>query len=277
MDAQRPNSALSNTNTSTYIELSSKSEFPGRLIDKLGIRELLNERVPVNIESIAKFLRAESVQRADISIAGMLLPTEDSFKILVNRNEYELRQRFSCAHEIAHAILDPSLNPSMRQELRHNSSDLERHCDELAAQLLMPDPTFSKYAKSEAFSIPSVVNLSRTFETSIQATTIRTIDVIQEPCIAIFSAMATGKTGSKLRIKWNSQNIRRLRRRHSYFLPKGKSLNLATAEMAYRTGQLQMKYEYIDIGNLRLKGYTESKGFGFGKSRFVLSLVFPER
>ena len=273
----RPTGAFVKTSISAPTEANNNSGYPGRLIDKLGIRELLNERVPVNIESIAMALRAESVQRTDISVAGMLLPTEDSFRILVNKNEYWVRQRFSCAHEIAHAILEPNLNPSMRQELRQFSNDLERHCDELASQLLMPDPTFSKYAKSEAFSIPSVVNLSRTFETSIQATTIRTIDIIQEPCIAIFSAMATGKTGSKLRIKWNSQNIRRLRRRHSYFLPKGKSLNLATAEMAYRTGQLQMKYEYIDIGNLRLKGYTESKGFGYGKSRYVLSLVFPER
>ena len=277
MDRSRPSSAFVHTNSTGLPEAKSNPEYPGRLIDDLDIRDLLNARIPVNVESIAKTLGAASVQKADISIAGMLLPTENSFRILVNRNEHWVRQRFSCAHEIAHAILEPNLNPSMRQELRQFSNDLERHCDELASQLLMPDPTFSKYAKSEAFSIPSVVNLSRTFETSIQATTIRTIDIIQEPCIAIFSAMATGKTGSKLRIKWNSQNIRRLRRRHSYFLPKGKSLNLATAEMAYRTGQLQMKYEYIDIGNLRLKGYTESKGFGYGKSRYVLSLVFPER
>ena len=265
------------TGVSAFANAEFNSEYLARLIDGLGIRDLLNENIPVNIESIAKALGAESVQKADISVAGMLLPTEESFRILINRNENQARQRFTCAHEIAHAIFDPDLTPSMRQDVLEVVTALEKNCNKLAAQLLMPDPTFSRYAKSEVCSIQSVVKLARTFNTSITATTIRLMDVIDEPSIAIFSAMAAGKTGPQLRVQWNYQNIRRLRRKHAYFLPKGKSLNLATANMAYRTSQLQMRNEHIEIGNLKLKGYTESKAFGFGKSRYVLSLVFPER
>ena len=279
MDISRPTGALVRTKSSALTEAKCNSEYPGRLIDELGIRDLLNAHVPVNIESIAKSLGAESVQRANISGAGMLLPTKDSFRILVNKNEHWVRQRFSGAHEIAHLLLDPKHAPSMRQEAPEAPTALEKHCDKLAAHILMPDPTFSRYAKSEMCSIQSILNLARTFQTSITATTIRLmdVDVIDEPIIAIFSRMATGKTGSHLRIQWNSQNVRRLRGRHAYFLPKGKSVNLATANMAYRTNQIQAKNEYIDVGNLRLKGYTESKAFGYGKSRYVLSLVFPER
>ena len=277
MDAQRPSGAFSNIDSSALTETMGNREYPDRLIDELGIRELLNAHVPVDIESIAKALGAESVQKADISVAGMLLPTEESFRILINRNENQARQRFSCAHEIAHAIFDPKLAPSLRQVVSEAPTALEKHCDRLAAQILMPDPTFSTYANSEVSSIQSVVKLAKTFQTSIRATTIRLMDVIEEPSIAIFSAMAAGKTGPQLRVQWNSQNIRRLRRKRSYFLPKGKSLNLATAIMAHRTNQLQTKNEHIEIGSLKLKGYIESKGFGSGKSRFVLSLVFPER
>ena len=277
MDSSRPTGVLVRTKSSALTEAKCNSEYPGRLIDELGVRELLNAHVPVNIESIAKSLGAESVQRANISVAGILLPTEDSFRILVNKNEHWVRQRFSGAHEIAHLILDPKHAPSMRKEVPEAPTTLEKHCDMLAAQILMPDPTFSRYAKSEICSIQSILKLARTFQTSITATTIRLMDVIDEPIIAIFSGMATGKTGLHLRIQWNSQNVRRLRRRHAYFLPKGKSVNLATADMAYRTNQIQTKNEYIDVGNLRLKGYTESKAFGYGKSRYVLSLVFPER
>ena len=215
--------------------------------------------------------------KPDISVAGMLIPTKNSFRVLVNKKHSPVRQRFSCAHEIAHAIFDPELTPSMRQDVQHAHNALERNCEELAAQLLMPDPTFSRYANSDVCSIRSVVKLARTFETSIKATAIRLMDVTDEPCIAIFSAMAAGKTGPQLRIQWNYQNIRRVCRRHAYFLPKRKSVNLATAEMAHRTNQIQTKNEFIDIGNLRLKGYTESQAFGFGKTRYVLSLVFPER
>ena len=277
MDSSRPTGAFVHKMPSALAEAKSTLEYPGRLIDELNIRELLNTHIPVNVESIAKALGAESVQMADISVAGMLLPADNSFRILVNRNEPRVRQRFSCAHEIAHAILNPKLTPSLRQEVPEAPTALEKHCDKLAAQILMPDPTFSTYANSEACSIQSIVKLARTFQTSIRATTIRVMEVIEEPSIAIFSAMAAGKTGPQLRIQWNRQSIRRLRSKHAYFLPKGKSLNLATADMAYKTGQMQMKDEYIDVGNLKLKAYTESKGFGFGKSRFVLSLVFPER
>ena len=277
MDSSRPMSAFVHKVPSTLTGEKSNSEYPDRLIDELGIRELLNACVPVSVESIAETLGVESVQRADLSVAGILMPTENSFRILVNKNEHWVRQRFSCAHEIAHVLLDPKRTPALRQEVPEAPTALEKHCDKLAAQILMPDPTFSRYAKSDVCSIHSVVKLARTFHTSIKATTIRLMDVIEEPSIAIFSAMAAGKTGPQLRVQWNYQNIRRLRRKHSYFLPKGKSLNLATADMAFRTNQLQTKNEHIEIGNLKLKGYIESKGFGFGKSRYVLSLVFPER
>ena len=277
MYSGHPADAFVHTKSSGVTEAKSNSKYPGRLIDELGIRELLNARVPVNIESVAMFMGAESVQRVDISVAGMLLPTEESFRILINKNESWKRQRFSCAHEIAHFIFDPKRAPSMRQGTRHEPNALERHCDELAAQLLMPDPTFSRYANADVFSIQSIINLANAFQTSIKATTIRALEVIDEPCIAIVSAMSNGRTGTRLRLQWGSQNVRRLRAKRPYFLPKRKSVNLDTARMAYETNHVQTRSEFTDIGKLKFKAYTESKGFGSGKSRYVLSLVFPER
>lgn len=246
-------------------------------LDDLGIRDLLNESVPVDIERIARILGAESVQHAKIQAAGILIPNDESFSIFVNKNESRVRRRFSCAHEIAHAILDTNLNPSMRNYSGAARNSLERRCDDLAALLLMPDPTFSNYANVQTFSIQSIMKLANVFQTSIQATAIRLIDVIDEPSLAIVSEMADRRTGYRLRVRWGYQNIRRLRKASSYFLPKGKSINLATAEMAYKTSQIQSGNEDLDIGNLRRSAYTEAKAFGSGKSRYVLSLVFPER
>ena len=277
MDKYRTTSAFVPTNQSALTNTEFTSEYLAALIDGLGIRDLLNENIPVNIGRIAKALGAESVRQADTSVAGMLIPTEKSFRILVNRNLSPVRQRFSCAHEIAHAIFDPELTPAMRHNEQPAPNMLERNCENMAARLLMPEPTFSRYANANAFSIPSIMKLARIFHTSIQATTIRTMDIIDEPCIAIFSAMAIGKTGSRLRVRWHYQNVRRLRAKHPYFLPKGKSVNLDTARMAYETKHVQTRSEFTDIGKLKLKAYTESKGFGGGKSRYVLSLVFPER
>ena len=277
MDSHRPTSLSVPVDLSALTNAEFNSEYLAHLIDELGIRDLLNENIPVNIGRIAKALGAESVRQANLSVAGMLIPTEKSFRVLVNKNLSPVRQRFSCAHELAHAIFDPGLTPAMRHNEQPAPNMLERNCENMAARLLMPDPTFGEYADFNAFSIPTIMKLAGTFHTSIQATTIRLMNVIDEPCIAIFSRMAAGKTGSRLRIQWDYQNLRRLRTRHSYFLPKGKSVNLATADMADKIGQLQMNDEYIDIGSLKLKAYTESKAFGFGKSRYVLSLIFPER
>ena len=278
MGSHRTTSVFAPMNLSALTNTECNSEDLARLIDELGLCAMLNENIPVNIGRIAKALGAESVRQANISVAGMLIPTEKAFKVLVNKEHSPVRQRFSCAHEIAHAIFDPKLTPSKRYNARPAPNMLERNCENLAARLLMPDPTFDKYADSNAFSIPTIMKLARIFHTSIQATTIRLIDVTDEPSVAVFSQMSIGKTGSQLRVSWNYQNIRRLCKTHSYFLPKGKSIGLATADLAYKTNQFQFREEYIDIGDLRKhRAYTESKAFGNGKSRYVLSLIFPER
>ena len=278
MSSYTPADARVHTGVSAFANTEFNSQYLDHLIDDLGIRDLLNENIPVNIGRVAKSLGAESVRQANLSIAGMLIPTEKSFRVLVNKNISPVRQRFSCAHEIAHAIFDPGLTPAMRHNEQPAPNMLERNCENMAARLLMPDPTFGNYADLSAFSIPTIMKLARIFHTSVQATTIRLMDVTNEPSVAIFSKMAIGKTGSQLRLNWNYQNVRRLCRTHSYFLPKGKSIGLATADMAYKTNQFQFREEHIDIGNLRrYRAYTESKAFGSGKSRYVLSLVFPER
>ena len=278
MDSHRPTSLSVPMNLSALTNAEFNSVYLAHLIDELGIRDLLNENIPVNVGRVAKALGAESVRQANLSVAGMLIPTEKSFRVLVNKNLSPVRQRFSCAHEIAHAIFDPGLTPAMRHNEQPAPNMLERNCENMAARLLMPDPTFGKYADFNAFSIPTIMKLARIFHTSIQATTIRLMDVTDEPSVAIFSEMATGKTGSQLRVSWNYQNVRRLCKTHSYFLPKGKSIGLATANMAYKTNQFQFREEHIDIGDLRKhRAYTESKAFGYGKSRYVLSLIFPER
>ena len=277
MDSHRPTSLSVPMNLHALRNAEFNSEFLARLIDELGIRDLLNENIPVNIGRVAKALGAESVRQANLSVAGMLIPTEKSFRVLVNKNLSPVRQRFSCAHEIAHAIFDPGLTPAMRHNEQPAPNMLERNCENMAALLLMPDPTFDRYAKANEFSIPTITKLARIFHTSVQATTIRLMDVIDEQSVAIFSEITRGRTGSQLRVKWNYQNVRRLREKPSYFLPKGKSINLSTANMAYRTNHMQSKSEYIDVGDLRLKSYTESKAFGSGETRYVLSLIFPER
>jgi Zn-dependent peptidase ImmA (M78 family) len=60
---------------------------------------------PVNIDRIAK--KHAEIRRRPLGkdISGMLIPTEDSWVIVVNDEHPEVRQRFTLAHELAHILL----------------------------------------------------------------------------------------------------------------------------------------------------------------------------
>ena len=141
--------------------LSLLNRIPAELLDA----------APVNIEDVAASLGVCQIIRKDIGCAGMLHPiSAGRFEIFLNSSHSEARQRFSCAHEIAH-ILIPSDHPQ-----------LEAACDNLAAEILMPRALFSAKAASLSWKLASVPALSSSFLTSVEATAHRYVDTIDEPC-----------------------------------------------------------------------------------------------
>jgi Zn-dependent peptidase ImmA (M78 family)/transcriptional regulator with XRE-family HTH domain len=59
--------------------------------------------------------------------------------IVVNRKQSTVRQRFSCAHEYAHALFDREHGQDIKRTERANSSDLmEKRANAFAASFLMP-------------------------------------------------------------------------------------------------------------------------------------------
>lgn len=247
------------------------------LVSDLGISELLNTELPVKIKEIAFALGAKSVRQANIPASGMMLPSGDGFLVLLNKNDNRKRQKFSCAHEIAHAIYDPKFNPSMRRAMPSAANALEKKCNKLASYLLMPDPAFSNYVECYGNAISTIVKLARVFETSIQATAARFIDVITEPCALVVSSVKSGRSGRKLRVKWAYQNISKLNNKSFPFIPCGKSFDLRTSVLAYETNQIQSDFDEITIGKQGIRTYMESKAFGRRDSRYVMSLIFPFR
>ena len=257
----------------------SQSQVEGlqHIIAESGLSGLLCENLPVDIARVAKAKGAKSITEADIPASGMLIPTEDSFRILLNRQHSLVRQRFSCAHELAHVILNAEYSLSMRRDRVHSQNDLERKCEALAALILMPDPTFSELTLKEHPSIQAIIRLARLFLTSIQATALRFMDVVEESCVLIVSKLRQGRTGFNLRVSWSQQNTRRRDGKTLYFVPRGSSLNIRTASIAHQAEEVQAGIEKINVGALKLNAYTESKGFGTGNRRYILTLVFPDR
>ena len=241
-----------------------------------GLSARLNARLPVNIASIAKSLGARSVSEADISAAGMLVPVDSGFMILVNKNNSRERKRFSCAHEVAHALIEPESTSAQRQLPFVENSSLEKTCERLASLLLMPNPVFRNHAIGGLPSIAKITSLARTFETSIQATALRFVREIGERCLLIV-AESRGHSGEvQLAVKWSSNNFPNSGAQR-FFVPPRARVGLRSAHISYRTRGTQRDIEALRVGKHRLKTYSESKAFGEGKSRFVLTLAFPDR
>jgi Zn-dependent peptidase ImmA (M78 family) len=169
------------------------------LIDKMGIT-----CAPVDVFTLANSLPIKvdcSIDTNDrIDLAGEIFIDKLSNMpvIWVNPLDYENRQRFTMAHEIAHLVNDiiPNMNnKSIKNEFHDNSTSLKRDgrqdprefkANEFAAQLLMPAEfvfdetkkiiTDYKSKNGNTSKIPREIlisQLSEIFKVSKQAMTIR--------------------------------------------------------------------------------------------------------
>jgi hypothetical protein len=112
-----------------------------------------------------------------MKVEGRLLPCNDGFIIELRKDRPHERKNFTCAHEIAHTFFYETV-PTVKY--RALTSTVPQHdpeeeilCNVAAAEMLMPQPVFSKIAADFRESPQSLVGLSRLFETSITATVIR--------------------------------------------------------------------------------------------------------
>lgn len=240
-------------------------------------------------QEYARLLGIKKIEDADLEEVGaMLLRFHNGYVIKVNRNHNLARQNFSCAHEIGHALLsDLNLEPCIDDvEFRTfnpqahaiaRAKARERLCDAAATELLMPEAVFRKYLSGFGISIKSLEWLANIFRVSISSTAIRIAEVSTEPCIALLWRPRPGTRSKALRLAWhigpgNSSQIK------GNYVPKH--------TLARHTSTLYKAYQYdspvkcrkdfrLDAGIKRI--LIESKGFGGGEMRYVISLAFPAR
>ena len=251
-----------------------------QLLAKADVDPTVLAQVPVNVGLIARTQRATpitSIKREDLPVDGLLLPNPQGFTISVNRGHSEERQRFSLAHEVAHAILSPR-NPAFRNGSKHIRSS-ERDCESFASMLLMPNPAFTDFVRDYGPSLATITRLANTFKTSIRATAIRFVDVIGQlgvPCILILSQLSCQTSGRRLRVQWAHQNTLKPDGRPEFFIPSNKSVGFKSAYAAFGNDAVHAAREMVELGNLRVRTQTESVAFGRGSNRFVVTLVYPD-
>lgn len=115
-------------------------------------------------------VRIEAVK--DLGVSGATRRIGNLWIILINRDEAQVRQRFSVAHELKHILDDQATNHLHRRGLLASGQGwlTERICDWFAANLLMPR-LWVKRAWVSGSQDPIV--LARLFEVSLDAMRIR--------------------------------------------------------------------------------------------------------
>ena len=138
---------------------------------RIGVHEILYERFPGS---------------------GELHRVKHGYRIVCSSDQTTARQRFTVAHELGHVILERTgRNPPRK------GPTVERVCDMLATELLMPTAVFRRLLP-ERLTISAIMDLARSFQTSKKSTAIRCAELLP---VCVFFVIGN-------RVEWGYGGIR---------------------------------------------------------------------
>jgi len=273
-----------NLEQATSLIVQRARQLVNQLIEQRG-----HGRPPFLSEEYACLLGIKKIEKADLrEVGAVLLQFHGGYVIRVNQNHNLARQNFSCAHEIGHALLSElNLEPCVEEvEFRTfnpqahriaHAKARERLCDAAATELLMPEAVFKKYLSGFGISIKSLEWLADIFKVSISSTAIRIAEVSTEPCIALLWRLRPGTKSKTLRLAWRVGPGKKLKGQTDYMPVHTLVKSTSTLYKAYQCANPVKCHKVFRLGAGVKRLPIESKGFGSGETRYVISLAFPDR
>jgi hypothetical protein len=123
---------------------------------------------PTDLHAVAASLRVQTIRAAELPVAGQLRRVAGGLEILYSRDQSIERRRFTIAHELGHAILETTGPRCPRRGV-----ELERLCDMIASELLMPRQVFINYFTERPHGPQSVLEAAELFRTSKTSAALR--------------------------------------------------------------------------------------------------------
>ena len=148
---------------------------------------------PTDLDHLGQKLGVREVALEQLPGSGELHKTKTGYRIVCSTDQPVSRQRFTVAHELAHIILETSGRNAPRSGI-----EVERICDSLAAECLMPTSVFLRFLPDRIVAA-DISRLAEIFTTSRTATAIR--------CAELRSLTVFAVSGD--RITWGYGGIRR--------------------------------------------------------------------
>src|SRR3990170_85794 len=142
---------------------------------------------PVPLEIVASLRGIAEIRVRHQPWSGMLAPkpASDNFVVTVRSADSRQRQRFTLGHEVAHTLF-AGFSSETRFRCNGERSRLEQLCDIGATELLFPRRFFLEDLSRSGFDLDTVEELSKRYDGSIEATSLRTVDLWnQEPAMVL--------------------------------------------------------------------------------------------
>jgi Zn-dependent peptidase ImmA (M78 family) len=263
----------------TNLIIERARQLTERLVESKGCEE-----PPISVEELAHLQGIKIIEKTDLGkLDAALVKLPHGYVMRVNSSHHPFRQNFSCAHEIGHTLLHELEQESLENvEFRFVSceiarKDKERLCDAAAAELLMPERIFGKYLSGFGVSVAAIEGLSNIFKVSIPAVAIRVAQVSEEPCLAILWHRWRKVRSEGFGLIWCAASGKK-RQDEGYYVRGRQYVRDPSALLkAYQSDSLVKSFKFFEFGASKRRCYMESRGFGYGETRYVVSLVFPER
>lgn len=218
---------------------------------------------------MAESVGISRIERAPgLPVAGMLVHVADVGLVAVVRaDDPKARQRFSLAHEIGHALLHTR---GVRSDLSCRDTEVERVCDRIAAELLLPRRLYQTGDRSDV--LEHALEIADRCCASPTAAARRLVDIHPGLVLIAWSTRTRPGSTAKLRVLWPYKA-------RGVFVPTYDTPpdelglqdldrgEVATRIVALRLGSLSGEYE---VESVRLRYPNQSKS---GRLAEILSLV----
>ena len=238
--------------------------------------------VPTNLDAIGKHWGVERVIHRRLNVSG-IVHRFDSGKsvVLLNEDDVPGRQRFSWAHELGHIVMAGHTSPGMAcRTFGQKDAALERCCDVIAAELLMPQSKFAVEADRVGWSLRSVRSLANAFQVTTQATVRRLVELMREPALMSVWRVRPDKPLTQLKYSWSIPNLSakgwkpqvQWQTGPDYMAPLYRSL----ADMGVVSGDSRLLIRQSGESRYRWV-QTESMAVGRGDHRTVIAIHYLSR
>ncbi len=264
-----------------------------RYADFLREEAGLDDTPPIDLARIRNHFGLPSPIRAALTEQQGVLIDDEAGLILIKEDDPDTRQRFTYAHELMELLFAACMQyPEWsRPRPLFSGSRKEQLCNQGAAALLMPQPSFSTRVATEQFSLAAGSRLAQLYETSFLATLRHMVHHTSEPYALVLWRYALKPTQERkipteqmrmfdfgedmmpdkaLRVQWTVSNPAS----SAYYIPRHKSISEQSCIFrAYQSDTIEQATEQLELGGYSAHCEIEAKRVVIGDEPWVATLL----